>query len=70
MLLARVTVSHASLKISIKRDRLLAILTDKIVERSQNDDQDNIISLKVTVPAASGRRIRQARLRRSKCQNA
>jgi site-specific DNA recombinase len=28
-LLARVTVSHKSLKISVKRDRLLAILTDK-----------------------------------------
>jgi site-specific DNA recombinase len=50
-LLARVTVSHKSLKISVKRDRLLAILTDKIVERSQDNDKDNIISLEVPVPA-------------------
>jgi site-specific DNA recombinase len=49
-LLARVTVSSTSLKISIKRAQLLAILTDKIVERSQDDDKDNIISLEVLVP--------------------
>ena len=54
-LIARVTAGHVSLSISIKRDRLLAILTDKIVEQFQNDAQDNIISLKVTVPAAPGR---------------
>jgi site-specific DNA recombinase len=50
-LLARVTVSSSSLKISIKRARLLAILTDKIVERPQDNDKDNIISLEVRVPA-------------------
>jgi DNA invertase Pin-like site-specific DNA recombinase len=50
-LLARVTVSHTSLKISITRDRLLAILTGKFVERSQDNDKDNIISLEVPVPA-------------------
>src|SRR5882672_2722024 len=33
-LLARVTGSHTSLKISIKRDRLLATLRDKFVEQS------------------------------------
>jgi hypothetical protein len=54
-LIARVTASHESLKISIKRDRLLAILTGKILERFQNNAQDNIISLKATVPAAAGR---------------
>ena len=54
-LIARVTASHESLEISIKRDQLLAILTDKIVEQFQNDAQANIISLKVTVPAAPGR---------------
>jgi hypothetical protein len=54
-LIARVTVSHTTLGISVKRDRLLAILTDKIIEQFQNDTQDNMISLKVTVPAAPGR---------------
>jgi hypothetical protein len=54
-LIARVTASHVSLSISIKRDQLLAILTDKIVEQFQNDAQDNIISLTVAVPAAPGR---------------
>jgi hypothetical protein len=34
---------------------LLAILTDKTVEQFQNDAQDNILSLKVTVPAALSR---------------
>src|SRR5882762_5238969 len=53
-LLARVTASHRSLKISIKRDRLLATLRDKFVEQSQDDGQDNVISLEVTVPAVSG----------------
>jgi hypothetical protein len=50
-LLARVTVSHTSLKISVKRDRLLAILTDKFVEQSRDNDKDNIISLEVPIPA-------------------
>ena len=54
-ILARVTVSPTSLKIVLKRDRLLAILTDKNVQQFQNDAQDNIISMKVTVPAAPGR---------------
>ena len=53
-LLARVTVSHTSLKISIKRDRLLAMLIDKFVEQSQDKGQDNIISLDATVPAVAG----------------
>jgi hypothetical protein len=53
-LLARVTVSHASLQIAIKRDRLLAMLTDKFVEPSQDTGQDNIISLEATVPAVPG----------------
>jgi DNA invertase Pin-like site-specific DNA recombinase len=53
-LLARVTVSYTNLNISIKRDRLLAMLTDTLVEPSRNDGQDNIISLEATVPAASG----------------
>jgi site-specific DNA recombinase len=53
-LLARVTVSPTSLNISIKRDRLLAMLTDAFAEPSQDDGQDNIISLEATVPAAPG----------------
>ena len=53
-LLARVTVSPTSLNISIKRNRLLAKLTDTFVEPSQDDGQDNIISLEATVPAAPG----------------
>ena len=53
-LLARVTASHTSLNISIKRDRLLAMLTDKFVEQSGDNGQDNIISLEATVPAGSG----------------
>jgi len=51
-ILARVAVGPTSLNISIKRDRLLAILTDKSVEPSQDEDQDNIISLEAAVPAA------------------
>jgi hypothetical protein len=54
-LIARVTASHASLSISIKRGQLLAILTDTTVEQFRNDAQANIISLKVTVPAAPDR---------------
>jgi len=53
-LLARVTVSHASLQIAIKRDRLLAMLTDQLVQPSQDTGQDNIISLEATVPAVPG----------------
>jgi hypothetical protein len=53
-LLARVTVSPTSLDISIKRDRLLAMLTDTFFEPSQDNGQDNIISLEATVPAGPG----------------
>ena len=53
-LLARVTASRTSLKISIKRDRLLATIRDKFVEHSQDNGQDNIISLEATVPAVAG----------------
>jgi site-specific DNA recombinase len=53
-LLARVTASHTSLNISIKRDRLLAMLTDKFVEQSGDNGQDNIISFDVPVPAVAG----------------
>jgi site-specific DNA recombinase len=53
-LLARVTVSSTSLNISIKRDRLLAILTDTFAEPSQDDGQGNIISLDATIPPAPG----------------
>src|SRR5712672_808440 len=53
-LVARVTVSRTSLNISIKRDGLLAMLTDTFVGQSQDKDHDNIISLEVTVPAAPG----------------
>jgi site-specific DNA recombinase len=53
-LLARVIVSPTGLNISVKRDRLLAVLTDTFVEPSQDNGQDNIISLEATVPAASG----------------
>jgi DNA invertase Pin-like site-specific DNA recombinase len=51
-LLARVTVSSKRLNISIKRDQLLAMLTDTPAESSK--DTDNIISLEATVPAAPG----------------
>jgi hypothetical protein len=53
-LLARVTVSPTSLNISIKRHRLLAMLTDSFVEASQDNGQDYVISLEATVPAAPG----------------
>ena len=53
-LLARVTVSHTGLRISIKRDRLLAILTGKFVEPSQDNGQDTIISLEATIPSMPG----------------
>ena len=48
------TASHTSLNISIKRDRLLAALTDKFIEQSQDNGQDNIISFDATVPAVLG----------------
>src|SRR6202035_475089 len=54
-LLARVTVSSTSLNISIKRDRLLAVLTrNKFAEASQDKDQENIISLEAPVTAIGG----------------
>jgi DNA invertase Pin-like site-specific DNA recombinase len=53
-LVARVTVSPTSLNISIKQDRLLAMLTDTFMEPSQDNGQDNIILLEATVPAAPG----------------
>jgi site-specific DNA recombinase len=53
-ILARVTVSPTSLNISIKRSRLLAMLTDTFVEASEDNGQDNIISLEATVHAAPG----------------
>jgi site-specific DNA recombinase len=53
-LLARVTVSPTSLKISIKQDQLLTILTDTFVGASEDNSQDNIISLEATIPAAPG----------------
>jgi DNA invertase Pin-like site-specific DNA recombinase len=53
-LVARVTVSSKSLNISIKQDRLLAMLTDKFMHQSRDNGQDKIISLEATVPAAAG----------------
>jgi hypothetical protein len=53
-LLARVTASHTSLRIAIKRDQLLTILTDTFVEQSRDNGQDSIISLEAIVPAAPG----------------
>jgi site-specific DNA recombinase len=53
-ILARVTVSSKRLNISIKRDRLLAMLTDKFVHQSRDNGQDNIISLEAIVPAVAG----------------
>jgi site-specific DNA recombinase len=53
-LLARVTVSSTRLNISIKRDRLLAMLTDTLAEPSQDTGQGNIISLEAIVPPAPG----------------
>ncbi len=53
-LLARVTVTSKSLNISVKRDRLLAALTDTFAEPSQDNGRDNIISLEATVPPAPG----------------
>jgi hypothetical protein len=53
-LLACVTISRRSLKISVKRDRLLTMLTEKFIEQSQDNGQDNIISLEATVPAVAG----------------
>jgi DNA invertase Pin-like site-specific DNA recombinase len=53
-LLVRVSVSHASLQIAIKRDRLLAMLTGTLAEPSKDKDQDSIIALEAIFPAASG----------------
>jgi DNA invertase Pin-like site-specific DNA recombinase len=54
-LLARVTVCPTRLNISIKRDLLLALLTNTLAEPSKEDkDQDSIISLEATIPAAPG----------------
>ncbi|MCU1340490.1 MAG: site-specific recombinase, invertase Pin s [Bryobacterales bacterium] len=53
-LLARVTVSSTSLNISIKRDRLLGVLTDRFVEPSQDNGENSIISLEATVPGTLG----------------
>src|SRR6266478_4798985 len=53
-LVARVTVNPTSLNIFIKRDRLLAMLTDTSAEPSQDNDDDNIISLDAAIPAAPG----------------
>jgi DNA invertase Pin-like site-specific DNA recombinase len=53
-LLARVTVSSKGLNISIKRGQLLALLTDTLAEPSKDKDQDIIISLEATIPAAPG----------------
>jgi site-specific DNA recombinase len=56
-LLARVNISNQSLEISIKRDQLLSILTDKFVQLSQDNGKDynkeNIISLEVPIPAVA-----------------
>jgi hypothetical protein len=52
-LLAGVTVSSKKINISIKRDLLLALLTDTLAKPSKDDkDQDSIISLEATIPAA------------------
>jgi site-specific DNA recombinase len=53
-MLARVTVSATYLKISIKPDRLLAMLTDRSRENDQDDDQDDLIALEMPVPATPG----------------
>src|ERR1700694_2736423 len=53
-LLTRVAVSSTGLNISIKRDQLLAMLTDTFAGPSEDDGQDNIISREATVPAAAG----------------
>jgi site-specific DNA recombinase len=57
-LLARVTVNYTSLKISIKRDRLLAMLTEnsvlKVRDIGLDDDEDNLIALEAPLPAVTG----------------
>jgi site-specific DNA recombinase len=53
-LLARVVAGSESINISVKRDRLLKMLTDTSFERSQNKGQDNIISLEAAVTIAPG----------------
>jgi hypothetical protein len=52
-LLERVTVDAKRLNISIKRDRLVAMLTDTLAEPSK-DDHNNIISLEAIIPATPG----------------
>jgi site-specific DNA recombinase len=51
-LIARVTVTPTSLSISIKRARLLAMLTDTSLESFQDNSQVDTISLEATVPTA------------------
>jgi site-specific DNA recombinase len=53
-LLARVTVSSKSLHICIKRERLLAMLTDTFGEPSQDHGQGSVILLEAVVLAAPG----------------
>ena len=52
-LLARVTISGRSLKLFLKRDRLLSILTERSVERNQDkgsvNEKDNMISLETPI---------------------
>jgi site-specific DNA recombinase len=49
-LLARVAVSPTSLNISIKRDRLLAMLTSKSTPPHLGDRQDKLVSFEVPFP--------------------
>jgi site-specific DNA recombinase len=57
-LLARVTVNYTSLKIFLKRDRLLAILTEQSVLKPRDidsdDDEDNLIALEAPLPNVNG----------------
>jgi hypothetical protein len=53
-LLARVTIGPTTLNISIKRDRLLAMLTDTFTAPSRDNGLDNIISLHAVFPTAPG----------------
>jgi site-specific DNA recombinase len=53
-LLPRVTVRPTSLNISIKRDRLLAVLTDTFAEPSQGTGPDNIILIDVPISPERG----------------
>jgi hypothetical protein len=51
-LIERVTVNPTSLSITIKRARLLAMLTDTSLESFRDNSQVNTISLEATMPAA------------------